>query len=95
MLEGGSGAVMTASGMSALYLVTTLLLKPGELLMAPHACYGDSYRLFDSLNKRDAYRVLFVNQGNEKALQQTLAQKPKLVLIESPSNPLLRMVDIL
>ncbi|QLH64160.1 cystathionine gamma-synthase [Serratia symbiotica] len=94
VLEGGSGAVMTASGMSALHLVTTLLLKPGELLVAPHDCYGGSYRLFDSLNKRDAYRVLFVDQGNEKALQQALAQKPKLVLIESPSNPLLRVVDI-
>ncbi|WP_163447012.1 aminotransferase class V-fold PLP-dependent enzyme, partial [Escherichia coli] len=36
----------------------------------------------------------FVDQGNEAALQQALAQKPKLVLIESPSNPLLRVVDI-
>lgn len=62
--------------------------------MVPHDCYGGSYRLFDSLNKRDAYRVLFVDQGNEKKLQQALAQKPKLVLIESPSNPLLRVVDI-
>lgn len=93
-LEGGAGAVMTGSGMSAIHLVTTVLLKPGDLLVAPHDCYGGSYRLFDSLSKRGAYRVLFVDQGNEAALQQALAQKPKLVLIESPSNPLLRVVDI-
>ncbi len=61
-LEGGAGAVMTGSGMSAIHLVTTVLLKPGDLLVAPHDCYGGSYRLFDSLSKRGAYRVLFVDQ---------------------------------
>ena len=86
--------MMTGSGMSAIHLVTTVFLKPGDLLVAPHDCYGGSYRLFDSLSKRGAYRVLFVDQGNEAALRDALAQKPKLVLIESPSNPLLRVVDI-
>jgi len=47
---------MTGSGMAALHPVTTLLLKPGELLLAPYDCYVGSYRLFDSLNKRRAYR---------------------------------------
>jgi cystathionine gamma-synthase len=93
-LEGGAGAVMTSSGMSAIHLVCTVFLKPGDLLVAPHDCYGGSYRLFDSLSKRGAYRVLFVDQGDSVALQAALAQQPKLVLIESPSNPLLRVVDI-
>ncbi|WP_421507820.1 cystathionine gamma-synthase [Erwinia rhapontici] len=93
-LEGGAGAVMTNTGMSAIHLVCTVFLKPGDLLVAPHDCYGGSYRLFDSLSKRGAYRVKFVDQGDEAALQAALAEKPKLVLIESPSNPLLRVVDI-
>ncbi len=93
-LEGGAGAVMTSSGMSALHLVCTTFLQPGDLLVAPHDCYGGSYRLFDSLSKRGAYRVLFVDQGDEAALNCALAEKPKLVLIETPSNPLLRVVDI-
>ncbi len=93
-LEGGAGAVLTSSGMSAIHLVCTVFLKPGDLLVAPHDCYGGSYRLFDSLSKRGAYRVLFVDQGDPEALQQALEQKPKLVLIETPSNPLLRVVDI-
>ncbi|ERL95613.1 hypothetical protein D910_00039 [Dendroctonus ponderosae] len=93
-LEGGAGAVLTSSGMSAIHLVCTVFLKPGDLLVAPHDCYGGSYRLFDSLSKRGAYRVLFVDQGDPKALQEALDQKPKLVLIETPSNPLLRVVDI-
>ncbi|MEG3110624.1 MULTISPECIES: cystathionine gamma-synthase [unclassified Pantoea] len=93
-LEGGAGAVLTNTGMSAIHLVTTVFLKPGDLLVAPHDCYGGSYRLFDSLSKRGAYRVKFVDQGDKAALQAALDEKPKLVLIESPSNPLLRVVDI-
>ncbi|MBE5682767.1 cystathionine gamma-synthase [Pantoea agglomerans] len=93
-LEGGAGAVLTNTGMSAIHLVTTVFLKPGDLLVAPHDCYGGSYRLFDSLSKRGAYRVKFVDQGDPIALQAALDENPKLVLIESPSNPLLRVVDI-
>ncbi|MCG8709480.1 cystathionine gamma-synthase [Brenneria sp. 4F2] len=93
-LEGGEGAVMTSSGMSAIMLVCTVFLRPGDLLVAPHDCYGGSYRLFDSLSKRGAFRVKFVDQGNEAALKAALEEKPKLVLVESPSNPLLRVVDI-
>ncbi len=93
-LEGGAGAVMTNTGMSAIHLVCTVFLKPGDLLVAPHDCYGGSYRLFDSQSKRGAYRVKFVDQNDAAALQAALAEKPKLVLIESPSNPLLRVVDI-
>ncbi|WP_338883756.1 cystathionine gamma-synthase [Xenorhabdus sp. TH1] len=93
-LEGGAGAIMTSSGMSAIHLLCTVFLKPGDLLVAPHDCYGGSYRLFDSLSKRGAYNVIFVDQSNEQALKQALAKNPKLVLIETPSNPLLRIVDI-
>ncbi|WP_446470072.1 cystathionine gamma-synthase [Xenorhabdus stockiae] len=93
-LEGGAGAVMTSSGMSAIHLLCTVFLQPGDLLVAPHDCYGGSYRLFDSLSRRGAYNVIFVDQSDDAALKQALAQKPKLVLIETPSNPLLRIVDI-
>lgn len=93
-LEGGAGAVLTSSGMAALHLVTTAFLKPGDLLIAPHDCYGGSYRLFDSLAQRGCYNVLFVDQSNEAALAAALAQHPALILVETPSNPLLRVVDI-
>lgn len=93
-LEGGAGAVLTNTGMSAIHLICTVLLQPGDLLVAPYDCYGGSYRLFDSLQKRGAYRVKFVNQRDPQELAAALAEKPKLVLVETPSNPLLNIVDI-
>lgn len=93
-LEGGAGAVLTNTGMSAILLVVTVFLKPGEWLIAPLDCYGGSYRLFDSLQKRGAFKVKFIDQSDPQAVAEALALKPKLFLIESPSNPLLRVVDI-
>lgn len=93
-LEGGAGAILTNSGTSALLLLLTVFLTPQDLLVAPHDCYGGSHRLLTSLSAQGAFKVCFVNQSNEAELQQAWAQKPKLVLIETPSNPLLNVVDI-
>jgi cystathionine gamma-synthase len=92
-LENAAGAVITASGMAAVTLVTHLL-RNDELLIAPHDCYGGTYRLFDSLAKRGSLRVEFVDQTDESAIDAALSRQPKLVWIETPSNPLLRIVDI-
>ena len=92
-LEGGEAAVVTSSGMAALTLVLQLL-EPGDLLLAPHDCYGGSYRLFENLAKKGHFDVAFVDQTNTPALQQAVARKPRLILVETPSNPLLRIVDI-
>ena len=93
-LEGGAGAVITGSGMGAVNLVAEALLTSQDLLSAPHDCYGGTYRLFQHVAARGNYRVLFVDQGDGEALAAALAQKPKLVWVETPSNPLLRVVDV-
>ena len=92
-LEGGAGAVVTSSGMAALTLLCHLL-EPGDVLVAPHDCYGGTYRLFEHLSAKGHFEVLFVDQTNDAALDAALARKPKIVLTETPSNPLLRIVDI-
>ena len=92
-LEGGAGAVVTSSGMAAVSLVAHLL-KADDLLLAPHDCYGGTYRLFSTLAKRGALKVEFVDQTDDEALEKAFRLKPKLVWIETPSNPLLRIVDI-
>jgi cystathionine gamma-synthase len=92
-LEGGAGGVVTASGMAAIALLTAQL-KPDELLIAPHDCYGGSYRLFKAQADRGLYTVEFVDFTDHRALAAALSRKPKLVWIETPSNPLLRITDI-
>ncbi len=92
-LEGGAGAVVTSSGMAALTLLCQLL-EPGDTLIAPHDCYGGTYRLFENLSAKGHFEVLFVDQTDEAALDRAFERKPTLVLTETPSNPLLRIVDI-
>ncbi|MCI0517275.1 MAG: cystathionine gamma-synthase [Woeseiaceae bacterium] len=92
-LEGGAGAAVTASGMAALTLLTHLL-DPGDLLVAPHDCYGGTYRLFEHLAAKGHFRVSFVDQTDPAALQAAFARGPRMILVETPSNPLLRIVDI-
>lgn len=93
-LESGKGAVITNCGTSALNLWATMFLGPDDLIVAPHDCYGGSYRLFNTRAQKGDFKVLFVDQSDPLALADALAQKPKLVLVETPSNPLVRVVDI-
>jgi cystathionine gamma-synthase len=93
-LEGGHDAVVTATGMAAINLVLHLL-EPGDLLLASHDCYGGSWRLFDALARKGHFRLRLVDTGNAAALQAALAEEaPKLLWIETPSNPLLRITDL-
>jgi len=92
-LEGGAGAVVTSSGMAAVSLVTQLF-RPGQLAVVPHDCYGGTYRLFNALRERASLEVRFVDFQDKAALGAALALRPALVWIETPSNPLLRIVDV-
>jgi cystathionine gamma-synthase len=93
-LEGGAGAVLTASGMAALDLLF-YCVKPGELIFAPHDCYGGTHRLLRSKAERGYFRLRLVDQTDLDALAAAFAEEaPALILIETPSNPLLRITDI-
>ena len=92
-LEHGAIGIVTSTGMSAVHLICQLL-STGDTIVIPHDCYGGSYRLFTHLEKRGQFKVIVVDQNDDVALAKALEKKPKLVLVESPSNPLLRLVDI-
>ena len=92
-LEGGEGAVVTSTGMSAVALVLQLL-RPGDLIVAPHDCYGGTHRILRSLAARGHFDVEFVDLTHETAAQAVVSRRPKLLLIETPSNPLLRLTDL-
>jgi len=92
-LEGGAGAVVTASGMGAVGLVTQLF-RPGQVAVVPHDCYGGTYRLFNALRERGSLDVRFIDFQQPDMLEQAIAERPALVWVETPSNPLLRIVDL-
>ncbi|OBU09539.1 O-succinylhomoserine (thiol)-lyase [Photobacterium aquimaris] len=93
-MEGGAGAVVTSCGTSAMNLLVSALLGPDDLLVAPHDCYGGSYRLFNTRAQKGDFKVLFIDQADPDALAAALAQKPTLLWLETPSNPLVRVIDI-
>ncbi|RJX72352.1 O-succinylhomoserine (thiol)-lyase [Vibrio sinensis] len=93
-LESGHGAVVTNCGTSAINLWATAFLGPTDIIIAPHDCYGGTYRLFNTRAQKGDFKVFFVDQSNPDALAEALSHKPKLILIETPSNPLVRVVDI-
>lgn len=92
-LELGVGAVVTATGMAAITLVGYLIPNGGRIV-APHDCYGGTYRLFDAWRKRGERIVDFVNFNDESAVQAALSKPTALLWIETPSNPLLRITDV-
>jgi cystathionine gamma-synthase len=92
-LEGGAGAVVTCTGLSAITLILATL-PAGARVIAPYDCYGGSYRLLAALHSQGNLAVDFVDQGDPAALRTALAKGASLVWIETPSNPLLRVVDI-
>ena len=92
-LEGGAGAVVTCTGLAAITLILATL-PAGARVMAPYDCYGGTYRLLAALEKKGNLIVDFIDQSDAAALAAALARKPALVWIETPSNPLLRIVDI-
>ncbi|WP_117235985.1 O-succinylhomoserine (thiol)-lyase [Vibrio maerlii] len=93
-LESGKGAVVTNCGTSALNLWVSAFLGPDDLIVAPHDCYGGTYRLFNTRSQKGDFKVEFVDQSDEQAFDAAIEKKPKLILLETPSNPLVRVVDI-
>ena len=92
-LEGGAGAVLTPSGMAAVDLLLTRL-PVGSLVLAPHDCYGGTMRLLKARAALGQIRLQLVDQSDGAAFAAQLADRPALVLVETPSNPLMRVVDI-
>lgn len=93
-LEGGSGAVVTSTGMSAITLLLHALLEPGDTLVVPHDAYGGSWRLFNALAKKGAFALRTIDFTDPRARAEALAVGPAVVWIETPSNPLLRITDL-
>lgn len=92
-LEGGVDARATCTGMAAITCVMNLFV-PGDHIIAGHDIYGGTYRLFSSVLTDLGLEFSFVNMGDPGAVRAALTPRTKCVWIETPSNPLLNIVDI-
>lgn len=92
-MESAAGGVVTNSGQAAA-LLALLLVPAGGLVVAPHDCYGGTWRLIQGLADAGKLRCLFVDERDDAAFAKAMAQGPAMVWIETPSNPLLRIIDI-
>lgn len=93
-LEGGAGTVPTASGMAAVTLVLFGLCDPGDRVVMPHDAYGGTWRIFRRWAERGGIELELVDFSDAARVGAALARGPRLVWLETPSNPLVRLVDI-
>ena len=92
-LEGGVGCSVTATGMAAITAVL-FYLKPGDHIVTGDDIYGGTYRLFNAVLRPMGFDFSFINMRDHKAVKEAITSKTKMVWIETPSNPLLNIIDI-
>jgi cystathionine gamma-synthase len=92
-LEGGRHGVAFASGMAATSAVLGTF-KPGSRVLAMNDVYGGTYRLFSKVLEGQGYVFDYTDLSDLEATEASLARGPRLVWVETPTNPLLKVVDI-
>ena len=92
-LEGGEQCRATSTGMSAITAVMHMF-QPGDHIIAGHDIYGGTFRLFHDVYSEWGLRFSFVDMGDVANIQHAVTPETKCIWIETPSNPLLRVVDI-
>src|ERR1700741_3293615 len=93
-LEGGGAGFAFASGMAASATVLELL-DSGSHVVAMHDLYGGTYRLLENVRKRSAgHAVSFVDLTDLAALEAALRPDTRLIWVETPTNPMLQIVDL-
>ena len=93
-LEGGTAGFAFATGMATTSTVLELI-DSGSHIVAMHDLYGGSYRLFENVRKRSAgLEVSFVDLTSSAALEAAIKPNTRLLWVETPTNPLLKLVDL-
>ena len=92
-LEGGIGSSATATGMAAI-TATLFLLQPGDHVITGDDIYGGSYRVFTQVFAKWGIGFSFINMRDLAAVKKAIRPETKMLWIETPSNPLLNVVDL-
>ncbi|HEX9614849.1 MAG TPA: PLP-dependent aspartate aminotransferase family protein [Bacteroidota bacterium] len=92
-LEGGAGASAVATGMAAI-TVALHLFRTGDHIICTHDCYGGTERLLRTYQELFGFSVTYVDMSDLRAVESAVRPETKAIWIETPSNPLLNIVDI-
>lgn len=92
-LEGGESAIAFSSGLAAMDAVMRLL-EPGDEVIATNDLYGGSYRQMVRVHGRYGIKSTFIDLADIDSLRKTITDKTKMIWIETPTNPMLKLVDI-
>ena len=92
-LERGAGGFAFATGMAAISTVL-MLFQPGDHFVVSEDCYGGTYRVLDKIFSRMGFQVTYVDSSDTDALAAAVRQETKALLVETPTNPLMKIVDL-
>jgi len=94
MLEGAEAALATASGMGAIVAALLTLVSSGEHVIAQRVLYGGTMGLLKNIAPRFGIDVSFVDQTDPEAFADAIRPTTRLMMLESPSNPMMRLTDL-
>src|SRR6266702_3839044 len=94
LLEGAEAAIFVASGMGAIALAHLAVLRPGDHLLSSEWIYGGVHRLFAQEFVRLGIEVTFVNPLESRTWKRAVRKTTRAIFVETPTNPLLRVVDL-
>lgn len=94
LLEGAEAAIFLSSGMAATALAHLAVLRPGDHLVSSDWIYGGAHRLFSEEFGRLGIEVTFVDPLRSRAWKEALRKTTRAFFVETPTNPLLRVVDL-
>lgn len=92
-LENGEDAICFSSGLAAMDAVLKLL-KPGDEIISTYELYGGSYRLMVEIFSHYGIKPHFIDLTDKAALRNTINENTKLIWVETPTNPLLTILDL-
>ncbi|HET7694751.1 MAG TPA: cystathionine gamma-synthase [Vicinamibacterales bacterium] len=92
-IEGGAAAFAFASGMAAIDAITTLL-EAGDHVVVTDNTYGGTFRLFDKVLTRYKLEFTYVDTSNPDLVERAIRPSTKMLFVETPTNPVLRLTDI-
>ncbi len=93
-LDGAQDSLLFSSGMAAISSACLTLLEPDDEIVSSYPIYGGTAKLFDQLLKKFNIKVVFFPADDINRLSRSITRKTKLIYLESPANPNLKIIDL-